>query len=267
MKAALTSILPGSAGVFVTCNRNHERQCTQELIELFNEEAEKQYDLTAASDDDDGDDVEASLAKELDALKQKKTGSLFTPVALQCECGMLLAGTLTAVLFFRTRKPVVPTQFVHKICADALASGAKTTRHTLRLSPVTLTATANEEELVKLAQTVLAPHFHGEGVAPLKYAIRPTIRNHTTMSRDRVIKLVADEVGAPHTVDLANYDRLILIEIFKSVVGLSVVEDYEQFKRYNLQQIFESRAGGDSKAAASESGAAPSGAAAADRVS
>ena len=48
-----------------------------------------------------------------------------------------------------------------------------------------------------------------------QFAIRTTIRNHTTLNRDSVIKQVADAVGSRHSVDLKNYDVLILVEIYK----------------------------------------------------
>lgn len=52
-------------------------------------------------------------------------------------------------------------------------------------------------------------------LALIKFAIRTTIRNHNTLTRDGVIKQVADAVGPSHTVDLKNYDLLILVEIYK----------------------------------------------------
>ena len=48
-----------------------------------------------------------------------------------------------------------------------------------------------------------------------QFAIRTTIRNHAVLTRDIVIKLVADAVGSPHTVDLSNYELLILVEVYK----------------------------------------------------
>jgi len=49
----------------------------------------------------------------------------------------------------------------------------------------------------------------------MQFAIRTTIRNHTVLTRDLVIKQVADAVGSPHTVDLTRYEVLILVEIYK----------------------------------------------------
>ena len=75
----------------------------------------------------------------------------------------------------------------------------------------------------------------------LQYAIQPTTRHHNELSRDDVIKAVADLVGSEHKVDLKNYDSLILINIFKNVCGISVVKDFREFQNYNLEQIQRTR--------------------------
>ena len=49
----------------------------------------------------------------------------------------------------------------------------------------------------------------------VQFAIRTTIRNHAVLTRDVVIKHVANAVGSPHTVDLTKYQLLILVEIYK----------------------------------------------------
>ena len=60
------------------------------------------------------------------------------------------------------------------------------------------------------------------------------------MKRDEVIKQVAQAVGPNHSVDLKNYDCLILVEIYRNVLGMSVVSgDYERLKRFNLAEIYD----------------------------
>jgi tRNA acetyltransferase TAN1 len=46
-----------------------------------------------------------------------------------------------------------------------------------------------------------------------QFAIRPTSRNSSQLSRDTVIKTVAQIVGPNHSVDLTNYDLLILVDV------------------------------------------------------
>lgn len=151
---------------------------------------------------------------------------------------------------------------------------------------MTVMGRASAEGLEKVAQEVLAPHFHQEPVVPRtvsaewahvgvgelwkatdtlrQFAIRPTLRNHTTLSRNTIIKQVAAAVGPGHKVDLNNYELLITVEVYqvrilyredrkhpdmtvryrantpKNICGMSVVDNsFERLKRFNLAEIFE----------------------------
>lgn len=73
-----------------------------------------------------------------------------------------------------------------------------------------------------------------------KFAIRPSIRM-SDMKRDEVIKAVAAEVGPGHRVDLRNYDKLILLEIYKNTCGMSVVTDYTKFRGFNISELHDHR--------------------------
>ena len=137
-------------------------------------------------------------------------------------------------MFFKTEPPVDPVALVKRICSDAIQHQArKRTRFVRRLSPMTLMGRASEEGLDAVARSVLAPYFHSDPVVPHKvwtflrsdptlrltglyqFAIRPTLRNHNTLSRDKIIQQVARIVGPDHTVDLKNYDLLIIVEAYK----------------------------------------------------
>lgn len=130
------------------------------------------------------------------------------PIELDCEC----------VLFFRTKPPIDPVELVKKICKDIKETKIKKTRYAQRLTPVSLTTTANLDNLKILAPKVLGSQFHaGEEQKPFKFAIRPTIRNHNKLDRDEIIRSVAEAVGHDygHSVDLKNFDKMILVECFK----------------------------------------------------
>jgi len=67
------------------------------------------------------------------------------------------------VVFFKTREPVDPVSFVHKICQDT-ADGVqhKNCRFVKRLTPITGIEKANQKGLETVAERVLAPHFYGD---------------------------------------------------------------------------------------------------------
>ncbi|KAI9845050.1 MAG: hypothetical protein M1838_001907, partial [Thelocarpon superellum] len=138
-----------------------------------------------------------------------------------------------------TAPPIVPVDFVRRIVLDAAERRSQVqTRHVKRLTPMTLMGKAFERELELLARTILGPHFHEAGLAPKKFAIRPTIRKHNVLTRDVVIQKVAEVVGPGHSVDLTHYDVLILVEVYKNICGISVVGgDFDVLKRYNLAEL------------------------------
>ena len=73
------------------------------------------------------------------------------------------------VLFFKTRHPVEPVSFVHRICEDALNGRmAKKTRFAKRFTPMTQMGKANEKSLEEVAKSVLGPVFHGQETQALK---------------------------------------------------------------------------------------------------
>jgi len=156
------------------------------------------------------------VAKELEGMrntsKKGKNSSpggapenkMFTSVKLDTQC----------VVYFRTNPPINPSDFVHAVCSDFAASGAKQMRYTNRLTPIERTGKATVEGIEEVARHVLKPHFH-EGQEGVKFAIRPSLRHHDVLTRDVIINTVARCVGLQHRVDLKNYDVLVLVEVYK----------------------------------------------------
>ncbi|KAL8689634.1 MAG: hypothetical protein Q9218_004735 [Villophora microphyllina] len=301
-KFSWPQIEPGDAGIWVTCDMHKEGLCTVELKDFFNECATSFYgDSTTdgvsaeAKGRDSNDDIEAEINKEVKGMQDSEQEALFAPVKLDIPC----------VLFFKTREPVEPVTFVQRVCEEAMTGEARrTTRFVKRLTPMARMGKATEKNLEDVAKAVLAPVFHAEGTVAQKvgsstklisgynyhlpddcrkppmqlsrrghlanmierqFAIRTTIRNNHAMKRDDIIKRVADLVGGPHTVDLNNYNQLILVDVYRvsasptsapvvvytsitaaandldqNVLGMSIVgPDHEKLKRFNLAEIYD----------------------------
>jgi tRNA acetyltransferase TAN1 len=182
-------------------------------------------------------DIEASIAAELESLKPKAAASEpWTMISLDIPC-------VSFIRLSQTPTPIDPVDLVHKICTDAASdSTTKRSRYIKRLTPMTLMKKSLGNGLESLCTAVLPSHF-GPSSPACKFAIRPTVRNkNNQLDRDVVIKIVADEVAnlGAHTVDLTNYDKCILVDVYRSVMGMSVVgKEYEALKRYNLAEIYE----------------------------
>ncbi|KAI7238295.1 hypothetical protein KC330_g2655 [Hortaea werneckii] len=229
------AIQPGDSGIWATCNKGREGKCVAELRDLFTEYAEEMYGTAVAGapeDQDDADepaDIESEIQAEVAGIRKPTTVQLFTAVRVDVQC----------VVFFRTVAPVEPVSFVQRICEDAVNKKLRRRTKTVkRLSPMSLMGRASAEGLESVAKQVLAPHFHKQPFQSRKFAIRPTLRNHSILSRDSIIKQVASIVGPGHVVDLKNYDLLIVVEVYQNICGVSVVNnDFEKLKRFNIAEI------------------------------
>lgn len=228
---------PSTTGIYATCNRGKEQQCRKELMNLFSEKIPEYFNLEEEVEDDDEDlSIEDQIQKEINGIKQPPTKELLKPIELGCEC----------LVFIKTRKPIKPEILVERICRESLVSQVKNTRYTQKLSPVTYSVTPTVEELKKLAAIVLAPHFHQKDQKPLTFAIQISKRNFNTLERADMIQTIAECVGNDHghSVDLKKYQKLILVECYKSNVGMSVVNDYLAMEKFNLQLIFDRHGSG-----------------------
>ncbi|KAM0240909.1 hypothetical protein ACHAP5_007708 [Fusarium lateritium] len=247
------------AGIWVTYARGMKGKAIREFKSLCDEYGESLFGVKPPKedgDDEDGDsgDIEASIEKELASLQQPKpkTKQTFTPIGTGLDC----------VFFMKTVKPVEPLTFVAKVSQDAKDCPdpmQRKTKYINRLTPILDTDKATDKGIERVARTVMGPHFdlksesgedaaaeeapskeEGEGSAPCTYAIRYNIRNHTTFKSSEVIKKIADLVKPKHKVNLTNPDKVVLVEIFQTFCGVSVVDgkESEELKRYNLNELY-----------------------------
>ncbi|KAL7620021.1 hypothetical protein AAE478_010570 [Parahypoxylon ruwenzoriense] len=241
----------GDMGIWTTCVKGKERQALEELANICDEYGALLYGIepenpaeTGENGEDDDIDIESSIKKEIQGMNSadKPKESIFEPLRMDLDC----------LLFVRTRPPVDPVEMVQRICRDANGLRGREDRRSRfinRFTPITLTAKATESGVEEVAKQVLGKHFQlaGDGngqTTAIKpdahsYAIRPSFRAHNTLKRDDVIKKVASLIAPCHKVNLSSPDKVILIDIYQTFCGMSVVDsDWEALKRYNLHEIY-----------------------------
>lgn len=221
---------PGWQGIFATCVRGKESSARRELVEWISDLVDQKWPQESEqspeqTQPDNG--IEDSIAKEIAELSSDKSRLRIQPCDLGCDC----------LIFVKLRWPINPTELAIAAAQKALNSGT-TIRYTLRLTPVKLVS-AKLDSLSQL-EDIISHAFEG---GPWKFAVYPTIRNNNQILRDDLIRATAQLVGrteGDHKVDLKNWDKLILVEVFQSVMGLSVVGgDYEELSRLNLRLLCE----------------------------
>ncbi|CAE7075500.1 unnamed protein product [Rhizoctonia solani] len=250
-------------GIWAMTVKGKEKQATNELCEIIESISDRLWPkpppatetgtTAEADEDEDGteedEDIEKQLAKELSDINKPKMKDSKNRRIATCP-------TDTAcVIYVVTKLPINPVEVVLGHMEQVSQTGISGTRALVRLVPASGICAANIPAITSLATELFAKTFDGEGVEPKKYKIELRIRSHKVLTRDEVIKEIAQCVPSDkgHTVDLTNQDTTILVELFKGICTISVVPDYEKYKRFNVVQIVQEeqkkKAGQDSEEA------------------
>ncbi|TFY67788.1 hypothetical protein EVJ58_g1397 [Rhodofomes roseus] len=126
---------------------------------------------------------------------------------------------------------------VTKHVQNVMDGGAAQTRYTQRLTPVSATCVANLPEVLSLCKRMVVPFFEDDPEKIYRYKIELRMRNHNTISRSALIEGLAKCIPERHKVDLDNAEAFILVEVFKSICGMSVVKDYYRLHKFNVMEI------------------------------
>ncbi|KAJ7253332.1 hypothetical protein B0H12DRAFT_1116683 [Mycena haematopus] len=221
-------------GIWVTCVMGKEKQAVGELYELFNglgaelwPEPQEDNDHDSDAESDEGLSIEAQIASEVSAMKRPKKEQRFTNCQTNTPC----------VVFISSKPPIDPVKLVMKHVQNVNETGLTHTRYSLRFSPVSASCVTNLPEIQALCRTVFEPFFGEAADQKFKYKIELRIRNHTTLSRTNLIEAIAKCVPEGHTVDLDDPELFIIVEVFKSICGVSVVRDYYNLQKFNVVEI------------------------------
>jgi len=228
-------------GVWASCVKGKEKQTVGELYDLFESLASELWPVEGkdppegfqSSDDEGGGaDLEALIAQELAAIKRPRTERRFVNCQTNTPC----------VVFISCRPPIDPVKLIITHAENVRKTGAARTKYTHRLIPVSGSCLANLPEIHSLCQRVFASYFEeaeGNASAPQvhKYKIELRVRNHNTLTRMDIIQEIARCMPENYAVDLDNPDVFVLVEVFKSVCGVSILRDYYKLHKFNVMTL------------------------------
>lgn len=174
--------------------------------------------------------MEAALKKEVTALKKEARSE-------ERRFQVVRSGANNCV-FIRTTIEQ-PDDLVHNIFADIHKTQTSKSRFILRLQPVIASCKAEEEKIERLAEEVL-PAFFGEAQGGHTFSILFKVRNNNKVGRNTVLPLVAKVISdmcAGNKVNLDAPELVVCVDVIRTVCCISVLKDFAQFRKYNLQEI------------------------------
>ncbi|KAF8589430.1 hypothetical protein K439DRAFT_1612668 [Ramaria rubella] len=254
-------------GVWATCDKGREKTAVGELYDIFESIAEELWPTgninTLGEDGHDSDleeNLEDQILKEVEGLKKPRIEKRFANCHTSTPCGGV---EHHKVVFISCKPPVDPVKLVTHYFETIERTGITRTkqalswclpicllilsaRHALRLAPVSVSCVASTPEILVLAHKTIPPAFLSlppkpDGSRKYRYKLELAFRNHAKIKKPELIPLLAKCVPADagHIVDLEHPEVVIFIQVFKTVCGISVVQHYERFKRFNIVQVGE----------------------------
>lgn len=226
-------------GVWVSCAKGKEKQAIGEVYQVFESIASDVWPESGLDDGRESDgannndgaedsDLEAQVAKELASIKRPRKEQRFANCQTNTPC----------LIFISCKPPVEPVTLVLKYLDSIRENGITQTRYISRLTPVSSSCITAIPEIKNLTRKTMEEFISllGDDVM-FSYKIELRIRNHSTLTRQSLIEAVADSVPKRFKVDLENPEVFILMEVFKSTCGMSVVRDYYKLKKFNVLEI------------------------------
>ncbi|KAJ3762649.1 hypothetical protein EV360DRAFT_79106 [Lentinula raphanica] len=226
-------------GIWVSCVKGKEKQTVGELRDLFDSIAADIWPINnphlpdSDSEDEDPNQVselsiEEQIKAEVTAYKRPKSEQRFVNCQTNTPC----------VVFISCKPPVDPVHLVETHIRNVKSTGATRTRYTHRFVPISATCYTSLPDMQTLCKSLLERYFaHSDESSIHSYKIELRMRNHSTLTRSSVIQSIAECVPEKYQVNLTNPDLFILVEIFKSVCGMSISTNYYTLHKYNVMEL------------------------------
>lgn len=249
-----THLEPNTKGIYISCDRGKESKAKQEILDVLEDKYEELLEKnvfepisnTGEDKNNGGDseelDLEEQLKREISELKEKskqdvKRGSLFQFIELQMEC----------LFFVKVHRTINPVTLTLSVLEDAEKNEAKRTRYVSKMIPIMDSCSASKENFDSLLTSVFNKEREQNTDDDAKiYSVDITRRMFKIIERDDIMKMATGKLRELDTeikINYKEYQKLLIVQCFKANIGVSIVnkEAWEKYKKFNLNQIFESK--------------------------
>lgn len=235
---------PGIRGFLVMCHSN-ESSAVRESYNILNEYADLLYgpekpttEQKAVSEqgsesEDDGEDIEKALKKEVDGLKN------ITPIEKRFQN---VATKAKNIVFIRTTLQDT-VKVVTTVMEDIATRKLSRARYAARMLPIVGTCKAQTAAIAELAKTTLSTYFlENNPKVPTSFTIMFKARNNngTTCGKESVIPAVKNEIlniNPRLNFSWSDYEVAVIVEIVCNTCCLSLAPGYIRLRKYNFQEL------------------------------
>uniref|UniRef100_A0A182RB18 THUMP domain-containing protein n=1 Tax=Anopheles funestus TaxID=62324 RepID=A0A182RB18_ANOFN len=228
---------PGHRGFLVTCN-GHVRDCVRDSYRILNAYADELYgamDKSTLRDEEqqsevasDEEDISIKLQKEAEAAGKQQHNKSFRFQSVE-------SGALNC-LFIQTSLPD-PNELTYKLMKELSDTKQHKSRFILRMLPILTVCRANLKDIIDAVGKLSDQYFLKE---PKTFAILFNRRLNNDLSRDDVIRELAELIAAKNSgnkANLKNPDLAVIVEVIKGLCCIGILPEYYQLRKYNLVEL------------------------------
>ena len=212
--------------------------CCDKLVLLSFDDADEmclfqgaKSDFWAEKDsDEEEEDVDKAIAKEVTQIQERAKSKERRFQAVNSGANN--------IVFIKTSLPN-PNELFERIVSDLHSKKIPKSRYIMRMYPVAGTCKVQTYE--KEIEEILRPFF-ADPVGHSFY-LKIKIRNNDGAVRDGIFKTFCYVIKGLNMLNKPNYneyDYIVIIDVIKTVLCVSVLKDYKLYKEYNLQSLGDS---------------------------
>uniref|UniRef100_A0A182J699 Uncharacterized protein n=1 Tax=Anopheles atroparvus TaxID=41427 RepID=A0A182J699_ANOAO len=226
----------GHRGFLITCN-GRVRDCVRDSYRILNEYADELYgpaeqtkdtaEKPAEDSEAEEEDISIKLQKEAEAAGQK-SDKVFRFQSVE-------SGAMNCLFIQTTLEK--PSEIGFKLMKDLSVTKKHKSRFILRMLPIEAVCRANLKDIMDAVGALCDRYFLKE---PKSYAIIFNRRLNNELSRDDVIRELADLITAKNAgnkANLKNPDLAVIVEVIKGLCCIGVLQEYYLLRKYNLAEI------------------------------
>lgn len=214
----------GLKGFMITYNKQ-EKWCTREAYQLLNEYADKLYlDQSHKSKEQNNEDLEEALAKEIAELNDKK--SRFQKVLTSCK----------NILFIKVDDSIDPFKLSQYIFENIKENKKFITRRVLRILPVEITCKYQIEAISRTFEEIIV----NQSLEASTFKIEVKIRNNNDISKNVIIDNLVEIIKTKRQNWKVNFEDpniTIIVYVLNKICCLSFLKNFSYFKKYNPNEF------------------------------
>ena len=224
-------------GFLLFTDKNREKNCLKDAYNILNDVTEKIYPhlytnstLDINEETDNKNNILSEIDKEIKLLK--KTKKFFMELNTRCA----------AVIFIKIESEyknlIFPKEIIEYIIKDVINTKKSLSKYISKFYPIEICIKYSLENFKIKVKELIEKYFKEDNDKIKTWKIELRIRNNNSINKKELMDIILKSVNINnYKVDYKKPELTFLVEISCNLLCLSVLENYFEYKGYNIQSL------------------------------